>query len=127
MSRWIKLAIASTLLTAVMLTTSQAQITQPRILSASIDKYARLQERLINRLRATTEPKQAYINRLVVLVANRKLDVKLVLALERKAVERRPAFPFPFFEQAVKIEAGKRGVTVLTVREYEFARNEIAR
>ena len=122
MSRLIKIAIASATLTVLMLATTQAQITAPRDLSTSTDKFARLQERLINRLKATTEPRQTYINRLVRQVADGRLEVRLILALERKAVERRPAFPFPFFEQAVKVEAGKRGVNIPTVREFELAR-----
>ena len=122
MSRWIKIAAASLVVTTAMLATSQAQITDPRVLSASSTRFADLEEQLINRLRATTEDKKAYIRRLVKLVRDGKLDIKLVVAIERKSLGRRPAFPFPYFEQAIKIEAAKRKVIVPTVREYELAR-----
>ncbi len=122
MFHWTKMMIATAVISFAMLTTCQAQITQPRILSATPDRYANLQEQLTNRLRATTEEKQAYIRRLVKLVRQKKLDIKLVVAIERKALEQRPAFPFPYFEQAIKIEAAKRKVIVPTVGEFELAR-----
>jgi hypothetical protein len=121
MRRWVKIITATFVVTAVLVATTEAQITAPRILSASPDRFVKLQEQLINRLRATTEDKQAYIRRLVALVRNKKLDVKLVVAIERKALQSRPAFPFPYFEQAIKIEAAKRNVRVPTVVEFEAA------
>ncbi len=127
MSRWIKIAAASLAVTTTMLATSQAQITNPRVLSASSSRFAELEEQLINRLRATTEDKKAYLRRLVRLVRDGKLEIKLVVAIERKSLERRPAFPFPYFEQAIKIEAAKRNVMVPTLREYELARAQANR
>ena len=127
MGRWIKLITATIALTAVFVATTQAQITTPRKLSASSDRFANLQEQLINRLRATTEDKQAYIRRLIKLVRAKKLEVKLIVAIERKAIEQRPRFPFPYFEKAVKVEAAKRRVNVPTVVEFEAARTRVRR
>ena len=124
---WMKVAIATAVIALTMSTDCQAQITQPRILSASPDRFANLQEQLTNRLRATTEEKKAYIRRLVKLVREQKLDIKLVVGIERKALQRRPEFPFPYFEQAIKIEAAKRNVIVPTVAEYESARVKLNR
>ena len=105
MNRWVKITAAIVITAAFAAVPAQAQITTPRKLSASPDRFTSLQEQLINRLRATTEDKQAYIRRLVALVRSNKLDVKLVVAIERKALQSRPGFPFPYFDQAIKIEA----------------------
>jgi hypothetical protein len=95
-----------------------AQITEPRKLSASLDRYANLTELLTNRLRAFDLEKQGYVAMVVKKVREGKLDVKLVLAIQRYAIGRNPEFPFPFFERALRFEAGKRGVQLPTVRQF---------
>lgn len=127
MSRPIKIVFVTMLVTASLTVTSQAQIAPPRIQTQDTDRLDNLQDQLINRLRATTIPQQDYIRRLVQLVRDGKLQERLVRAIERKSLGRRPAFPFPYFEQAIKYEATKRGVIVLTVREFELAQANAAR
>ena len=122
MPRLMKITVATVALTCLMLATSEAQISPPRPSAETVDPFKRLEDQLINRLRATTEPKQAYIRRLVAIVRAGRLELRLVRGIERKSLERRPGFPFPYFEQAIKIEASKRNVFVPTVREYELAR-----
>ena len=112
------LAILSLLTVMVCSNTASAQITTPRTLSASTDQLATLQEFLINRLRATTEERKAYVRRVVELVRTGKLETKLVLAIYRHAIKKNPTFPLPFFERALKVEAGKRGVAVPTIRQF---------
>lgn len=96
--------------------TANAQITVPRTLSAQIDPVARLEEQLVNRLRATTAGQQAYIRSVVKLVDQNRLDLPLVVAIERYALRRNPQFALPFFERALKFEASKRGVAVPSIR-----------
>ena len=100
------------------ITTVTAQITQPRKLSASIDRYANLKELLVNRLRAFDQEKQSYIEMVVEKVRLGQLDTKLVLAVERYAIARNAQFPFPFFERALRYQARKQGVQLPTVRQF---------
>lgn len=100
----------------------QAQITPPRTLSAEIDRFATLEEQLVNRLRATREDQQAYIKFVVDQVRKGKLDVKLVVAIERYALRRNPHYPFPFFERALQFEARKRGVALPPVMHFNSTR-----
>ena len=99
-----------------------AQITMPRTLSAEVDRYATLEEQLVNRLRATRDDQRAYIKFVVKQVRRGKLDVKLVVAVERYGLRRNPEYPFPFFERALKSEAGKRGVVLPSVRNFNTTR-----
>ena len=103
---------------AVSIQTAYGQITQPRKLSASPDRYASLTEQLTNRLRAFDQEKRNYVAMVVKLVRDGKLDAKLVLAVQRFAIKRNAEFPFPFFERALRYEAGKRGVNLPTVRQF---------
>ena len=96
---------------------AEAQITAPRILSASEQRTAKLEEFLINRLRATTENQQAYVREIVRLVEEGKLELRIVLAMQRYSERRSPFFPLPFFERALKVEAGKRGVAVPMIKD----------
>lgn len=113
------LALASTVSTqSISKQTAQGQITAPRKLSASTDRYATLTEQLTNRLRAFDQEKRNYVMMVVKQVQEGKLDAKLVLAIQRFAIKRNPEFPFPFFERALRYEAGKRGVNLPTVRQY---------
>ncbi len=101
---------------------AQAQITNSRTLSASTDRFANLQEQLINRLRATTQDKKDFLIKVVQLVKTGKLNADLVVALERYALRRHPAFPFPYFERALRFESAKRGVTVPTIQQVRSTR-----
>lgn len=102
---------------------AQAQITSPRILSASpTDRFATLEEQLVNRLRATAEDQRNYLNFVVRLVKENKLDLKLVVAVERYALRRNPGFPFPFFERALRFEAKRRGIVLPPVRQFATTR-----
>jgi hypothetical protein len=114
---WRVFAVAL-LLQAATFQTANSQITEPRKLSASLDRYANLEEQLVNRLRAFDQEKRSYIKMVVKKVSNGKLDVKLVLAVAKYAIRRNAEFPFPFFERALQFEAGKRGVVLPTVRQF---------
>ena len=101
---------------------AEAQITAPRSLSASVDRYATLEEQLVNRLRATAEDQRNYLTFVVQKVREGRLDLKLVVGIERYALRRNPSLPFLFFERALKYEAGKRGVVLPPVRQFATAR-----
>ena len=58
----------------------------------------------------------------VKLVDEKKLERRLVLALERYARRKNPNFALPVFERALRVEAGKRGVPVPMIIEI-VARN----
>ena len=117
----LRLALVPVLLT-FLLAPVDAQITQPRILSASPDRYANLTEQLTNRLRAFDQEKRSYIAFVVAKVREGKLEARLVLAAQRYAIRRNSEFPFPFFERALRVEAGKRGVALPTVRQFASTR-----
>ena len=79
----------------------------PSTLPVERDRYATLQDQLINRLRATREDQQAYINHVVEQVRLEKLQTSLVIAIERYAMRRNRHYPFPFFERALRYEASQ--------------------
>lgn len=99
-----------------------AQITAGRTLSASPDPFATLEEQLVNRLRATADDQRSYLKFVVKKVREGKLDIKLVVGIERYALRRNPSLPFLFFERALKFEAGKRGVALPPVRQFATTR-----
>jgi len=71
---------------------------------------ASLEDQLINRLRATTEDRQAYIRLVVAQVDAGVFDRRRILALERYAIKKNSSFPFPFFERVMRAEAERVGV-----------------
>lgn len=127
MSRWLKITVLTFVVTATMMVNSRGEITPDRNSAVHNSVIANLERQLTVRLKATTEDRKAYIRRLVRLVKDGKVELKLVLGLERVAIRRRAAFPFLFFEKAMKVEAGKRGVSVPTVKEYAAANTKIVR
>ncbi|GAA5505281.1 hypothetical protein [Novipirellula caenicola] len=118
---WTKLALISGLFFLIQSLVTQsatAQVTVPRVLSAATDRSATLEEQLTNRLRATSEEQRAYLRFVVLKVKEGKLDLRLVVAVERYALRRRPDFPFPFFERAMKVQAAKYGVVMPPVKTF---------
>lgn len=71
---------------------------------------ATLEDQLINRLRATTEDRQAYIRMVVAKVDEGVFDRGRVLAMERYAIKKNSTFPFPYFERITRAEAERVGV-----------------
>ncbi|SMP37700.1 hypothetical protein SAMN06265222_10111 [Neorhodopirellula lusitana] len=120
------LVLASFGFVLTMLSTSNvatAQITTSRILSAEIDPVARLEEQLVNRLHATTVAQRTYLDLIVKYVEEEKLQLELVVAIERYALRRNPRYAFPFFERALRYEASKRGVELPSVRHFQSTAN----
>lgn len=95
---------------------ASAQITPPRITSASGPRVATLEEVLINRLRATTDDRQEYIRLIVAKVDQGVFDRGRILAIERYAIKKNPRFPFPYFERVMRLEAERNGVYLPPVR-----------
>lgn len=98
---------------------ASAQITPGRSLSGGTAPVATLDEQLINRLRATTDAQADYIRLVVKLVDEKKLESRLVIAVERYALRRNPRYPFPYFERALRYESAKRGVELVPLRHYQ--------
>lgn len=98
---------------------AQAQITTRTQLGTQGDSTAKLYERLVNRLHATTQPQQDYLLEITKRVNERKLDLRLVVAIERYSIRRDSHYPFPFFERALKYEAAKRGITLPSIKLYQ--------
>tara|TARA_R110002072_G_scaffold303133_2_gene495163 strand:+ start:7397 stop:7720 length:324 start_codon:yes stop_codon:yes gene_type:complete len=96
-----------------------AQITTRTQLGTQGDSTAKLYERLVNRLHATTQPQQDYLLEITKRVNERKLDLRLVVAIERYSIRRNSHYPFPFFERALKYEAAKRGITLPSIKLYQ--------
>ncbi|MDM4015877.1 hypothetical protein [Roseiconus lacunae] len=85
-------------------------------------KAPSLEDYLVSRLRATSEDQRSYVHEIVRLIDQRKLDKRLVLALERRARGKNPVFPLPVFERTLRFEAARRRITVPTIQEI-VARN----
>ena len=102
-----------------------AQITSTRSFAGTEVRRASLEEFLINRLRATNEDQKAYIREIVKRVTDKKLELKLVLAMERVARRRSPFFLLPYFERSLRVEAAKRGVAVPTIKQVIATRSPL--
>ncbi|WP_146517283.1 hypothetical protein [Rubripirellula amarantea] len=98
-----------------------AQITASQVSSGTGSRSATLEEQLVNRLRASAEDQRNYLKYVVKQVELGKIDVKLVVGIERYALRRNPSLPFPFFERAFRYEASRRGLTVPPVRQFATA------
>jgi hypothetical protein len=101
-----------------------AQTTTPQISTVTVDPFRVLEDQLRSRLRATSREQRGYISFVVKQVKEGRLDMRLVVAIERYAIRRRADFPFPFFERALKVEAAKRNVILPSVQT--FATTKIA-
>jgi len=110
------LTMFATILCAALARSANAQLTEPQIESASQIRVATLEEQLINRLRATTDDRKAYIRMVLLLVDNGTFERRQVVAIERYAIRRNPQFPFPYFERAMRFEAEKRGIELPPVQ-----------
>ncbi len=112
--RWLWLALPFCLSTWAAESAS-AQLTVRREFQAGGQQVATLEEQLINRLRATTAQQKGFLRRVAVLVREKQLEQRLVVAVYRYSLKRHPYFPFPFFERAMRVEARKRGVDLPAV------------
>ncbi|TWT79373.1 hypothetical protein CA13_07730 [Planctomycetes bacterium CA13] len=98
--------------------TATAQIPTRTTAIAGPNRYATLEDQLVNRLHATTDQQRAYLHYIVKQVKLGKLDIKLVVAMERYALRRRPDFPMPFFERAMKAQADKIGLALPPIQSF---------
>lgn len=105
------------------------QITNRRVLSTGPagTRTATLEEQLTNRLRAVADDQKGFIRHVTRLVNEKKLDVKLVVALERYSLRRNPTLPFPYFARAIRFEADRRGVPLPPVRAFADSRGTVLR
>ncbi|TWT56121.1 hypothetical protein [Allorhodopirellula solitaria] len=99
--------------------TASAQITVARSMAGSESPVATLEEQLINRLHATTTVQADYLRHVAKLVDQKKLEARLVIAIEKYALHRNPRYAFPYFERALRYEAAKRGVALPSMRHYQ--------
>jgi hypothetical protein len=95
---------------------ASAQITTPTNSGYGGTQTASLEDQLINRLKATTEDRQAYIRLVVQRVDAGIIDKGRVLAFERYAIRKNPHFPFPFFERAMRAEANRLDIYLPPVK-----------
>jgi hypothetical protein len=95
---------------------ASAQITTPTNRSYGGTQTVSLEDQLINRLKATTEDRQAYIRLVVQQVDAGNIDKGRVLAFERYAIRKNPHFPFPFFERAMRAEADRLDIYLPPVK-----------
>ena len=104
-----------------------AQITTPQGRTLIADRTTTLRDQLINRLRATSEEQREYLAMVVEKVEKGELELKLVIAVERYAMRRKPAFPFPFFERALRYEAHKQGVALPSYHHFLSTASPVSR
>ncbi|TWU02302.1 hypothetical protein [Stieleria varia] len=120
--------LAATALVCFLLLAPQsahAQLIPPPVQSTQSQQDANLEEFLTKRLRAVNDDQRTYVRTVIALINDKKLDLKLVLSIERYAQRKSSLFPLPFFERALKVEAGKRGVSVPTIREMVATRSPL--
>jgi len=100
-------------------TPAHAQLSTGSPLLQRADPVAELEERLVNRLKATRVDQRAYLKQIVQLVDHGTLDLRLVVAIERYALRRKPHYPFPFFERALNYQARKRGTVLPSILHFQ--------
>jgi hypothetical protein len=71
-----------------------------------------LRELLTKGLKVTRPVEEAFIDHVVILVGENKLPVSLVYAAFRWARRRRPDYPFPYFQSAVKALAKQNKIDI---------------
>ena len=70
-----------------------------------------LKQQLESGLRPRTPAEFAFIQRVVTMTKQNALPIKIVKVTFNWARRKRP-YPFPYFQRALTIEAGKRGIRV---------------
>ena len=117
-SRLIRVCFVSCLLfvSSTIASNCQAQLTDPRIESATESRTATLEEILINQLRATTDDRKVFLRLIVQLVDSGQFEQVQVIAISRWAIRKNPRFPFPYFERAMRFEAEKRDIELPPVQ-----------
>jgi hypothetical protein len=95
-----------------------AEITTAAPARSTPNRTASLEELLCSRLRATRDEQKAFIRFVVKQTKSGRLDPRLVIAIQRKAVGHNRLFPFPYFERAMRFEAAKREVHLPPVRRF---------
>lgn len=83
-----------------------------------------LRDYLIANLKATTDEQQAYIDEVVALVNQKRLEESLVLSLEKYSRRKSPIWPLPTFERALCIMGTRTNVTVPKLDDFT-ARNRV--
>lgn len=71
-----------------------------------------LRELLMKGLKVTRPVEEAFIDHVVILVGKNKMPVSLVYAAFRWARRRRPDYPFPYFESAIRALAKKNKIDI---------------
>lgn len=69
-----------------------------------------IEDRLKAGLRTRLPEEEAFVDRVAMLVRTGRLPAKLVDSTYIWAIERRKEYPFPAFEKALRLQAGKLGV-----------------
>ncbi|HAY79034.1 MAG TPA: hypothetical protein DCY79_04435 [Planctomycetaceae bacterium] len=75
-------------------------------------EVADLKEQLEKGLRATQPGQVAFVNKIVQMVKQNRLPRRIVNASFNWARKRRPSYPFPFFERAIRTLAAREGINI---------------
>lgn len=73
---------------------------------------APLREQLKNGLRATRPEELQFVEKVVTFVEAGQLSIRTVNAAFDWARKRRPDYPFPYFERALRVLAAREGVNL---------------
>ncbi len=73
-------------------------------------EIAPLRDQLVNGLKATRPEEKVFIDHVVIFVDAKKLELSTVNAAFKWARKRKPIYPFPYFERAIRILAAREGV-----------------
>jgi hypothetical protein len=71
-----------------------------------------LRQTLFNGLRLRRTEEFEFVERVVVLVEVGQFSEDAVLAVFRRALEYNPRFPFPYFQQIMRLLAARKGLTL---------------
>lgn len=67
---------------------------------------------LVQGLRVTTDSQRAYIDRVILLVGQKKLSASLVYSIYKWSRKRYPRLPFVYFRRALDLMARKQGIVI---------------
>lgn len=80
--------------------------------AAASPRRIELRQTLFNGLRLRRTEEFEFVERVLVLVEVGQFSEDAVLAVFRRAVEYNPRFPFPYFQQIMRLLAARKGLTL---------------
>lgn len=85
----------------------------PSVAWADVNDPARdLRVQLRDGLKASRDAEYAFVDRVVLMVEEKRLPLDMVDAMYTYARNRNPRIPFPYFERSLRLVAAQKGIRI---------------